>query len=73
VAAFLGGLLAGAFVGGLLGLAYGFGVYEETDYQWVEKVRQGGHLLVVSASPQEALDVQQLLAGRQVRIVRSTA
>lgn len=69
LAVFLGGLLAGAFVGSLLGLAYGFGAYEEVDYHLVEKVRLGQRLLVVDASRQQATAVQELLAQRQVPVL----
>ena len=59
--AFLGGVLAGAFVGGGLGCLAGVAEFEQNSHLYVQGARMGSRVIVVQAREEEAQTVKRIL------------
>ena len=59
--AFAGGILAGAFIGGGLGLFYGVAESEKDSQLYVQGTRRGGRVIVIETQELEAENVKEIL------------
>jgi hypothetical protein len=71
IATILGGILAGGFVGGALGLLVGAGEFEKDSHLYVQGARMGGSVIVVQASEEDADRLKLVLEQEKVLGVKA--
>lgn len=71
VVAFLGAILAGAFIGGFLGGIVGMAEFEKDSHLYIQGARMGGRLIVVQASEEDAERVRFILEQDKASGVKS--
>ena len=70
IATFLGGILAGAFVGGGLGCMVGAAEFEKDSHLYVQGARIGGRVIVMNTSDEEVDNVKYILEQEKVSGVK---
>lgn len=68
---FLGGILAGAFVGGALGCLAGAAAFEQDSHLYVQGARMGGRVIAIQASEEEAESVKLILEQEKASGVKA--
>jgi hypothetical protein len=61
IGTFLGGTLAGAFVGGALGCLVGAAEYEKDSHLYIQGARMGGRVIAIQADEEDAENVKLIL------------
>lgn len=71
VLVFLGSLLAGTFVGGIIGALVGVGEAEKGTHLYIQGTRLGGKVISVRVDDENAESVKHILAMENVRGVKA--
>ena len=71
VLAFLGSLMAGAFVGGIIGALAGIGEADKDKHLYIQGTRLGGKVIAVQVDIENAERVKDLLAMENIRGVKA--
>jgi hypothetical protein len=71
IGTFLGGILAGAFVGGGLGCMVGAAEFEKDSHLYVQGARMGGRVIVIQVSEEESDSVKLILQQEKASGVKT--